>query len=274
VNTLALTPPTALDNLKIALNPEGAAAKEQALAKAEFILAVSNPAEQQQAIAACADLKRFAKDVEKSRETLKRPFWDAGVAIDTAAKNFIESVTPEVRRLETLVADYQKAEQAKADAVRREQERIQRELEQKRIAEEREKLRLEQEAWRKEQEAQRLATEAKTKAAREAAAAEAKRLEDERLEREFADPAPAPAPIVLPPAPVAPKADGAAVKTEYVAEVVDLDALYAWAGQRFVKLEVRAADLKYYVNSPGCQRDKIPGVTVREETRVAVRATR
>lgn len=274
MTTLAVTPSPELNKLTITLTPEAEAKKAATLAAAEFIMAVANPQDQQVAIAAAADLKRFAKDVENAREDVKRPFLEAGRAIDVAARKAADSVSGEVKRLEGLVGEYQRLEQIKADNIRREQEQIARELEAKRQAAERARIAAEQEALRKEQEAARLASEAKTKAARAAAEAERVRLENERLEREFAEPEPPPAPIVMPPAPTAPKAEGAAVRREYDFEITDIAALYAWGGQRFVKLEVERAILKYYINSPNTDIANIPGVKVTETTKVAIRAAR
>jgi hypothetical protein len=274
MTTLAVTPSPELNKLSITLTPEAEAKKAAALAAAEFIMAVASPQDQQVAIAAAADLKRFAKDVENAREDVKRPFLEAGRAIDAAARKAADSVSGEVKRLENLVGEYQRKEQAKADSIRREQEQIARDLDYKRLEAVRAKKAAEQEALRKEQEAARLAQEAKTKKEREAAALLRAKLEEERLEREFTEPEPTPPPIVMPPAPTAPKAEGAAVKREYDFEVTDIAALYAWGGQRFVKLEVERAILKYYINSPGVDVQNIPGVKVTETTKVAIRAAR
>lgn len=274
MTTLAITPAPELNKLTIKLTPEAEGAKAVALAKAEFILIVSDPAAQREAIQVAAELKGFARDVEKAREEVKKPFWDAGKAIDAAAKTAAESVNAEVNRIERLIADYQRKEQEKADAIRREQEQIARELEAKRLAAEREKLRAEQEAFRREQEAIRLAQEAKSAKDRKAAAELAAKLEEERLHREFEemDKAP-PAPIILPPPPIVPKAEGQSVRQEYEYEILDLAALYAAYGTRFVKLEPDRAAIRYYLNTHGAQTN-IPGLKVTPVTRVNVRAAR
>lgn len=234
MNTLAITPAPALNALQITLTPEAEAKKTAALAAAEFIMDVADPAGQQTAIAAAADLKRFARDVENAREETKKPFLNAGRDIDAAAKKAVEAINAEIKRLESLVATYQRKELAKAEEIRREQQRIADEIATKRRA------------------------------------AEADRLRQD----EFAEPAP-PVTVIVPPPAVAPKAEGAAVKTEYDFEVVDVEALYRWGGKRFVKLEADRGTLKYYLNNTtGLDVNSIPGIKVSENTKVSVRAAR
>lgn len=275
MTTLAITPAPELNKLTIKLTPEAEGAKALALEKAEFILAVTDAAAQREAIQCAADLKAFARDVEKARKEVKAPFWAAGEAIDAAAKTAVKTVQEEADRIERLIADYQRKEQEKADAIRREQEAIARKIEADRIAAEREKLRLEQEAFRKEQEAARLAQEAKTKAARAAAEAERLRLEQERLDREMTAPEPPP-PVILPQAPIVPKAEGQAVRVEYEYEIEEggLAKLYAAYGTRFIKMEPDRAAIRYWLNSPGIVDPKLPGLKITKTTKVSVKAAR
>lgn len=264
------------------------AAKNQALAVAKPIVKVTNGDEQTAAISAVAVIKGLISGTESTREEIKKPYLDAGRAIDAKAKEYVKELNEEADRIQRLVGAFQRMEAEKAEQARREQERQQREAE---MAEQRERDRL------TKIESDRLAAEqaaanARTKKAREAAAAEAERLRREQAEAELAvseaadDLATANAVVVMP---EAPRATGAAVTFGTDFEVTDIEAIYQWDLARrqkmakalgkplanfppLVKLEIKKSDFKYITSCLSeDERDSIPGVKFFATTKAAVR---
>lgn len=273
MKTTALVAPALPTAPVITLSDEAIEVRQAALETAAFITEVKDPGDQDVAIKAAAELKRFAREIENVRKSLKRPAIDYGNEVDAKAAQAVAKVDEETARIEKLIAGYQRRERERAEAVAREQERIARALAEQRAAD----LRREEEARR---EAERQAAEARNKKERDAAAAakaeadrkaaEARQLELERLRKE--ETARAAAQLPAAPAPAPARAAGANVRVKYTAAVTDIHALYR-ARPEFVRLEVDKVALDYFINSPGASLD-IPGVTVAEETKVAVRAAR
>lgn len=134
------------------------------------------------------------KELEAARVKLKKPITELGKAIDQVVASVADPLELAKRTMQGRVSAFQRAEQAKADALRREAE---------------ERARIEREAAEKER--QRLQAEADAKHAAEVAAAEAKAKADaEELAEVLGKPveaAPvqvAPAPVVEAPKPAAP----------------------------------------------------------------------
>jgi hypothetical protein len=282
----------------ITLNPEAERLRASLLEAAARHTSEITCIESQLAVTnAAAMLKGFAKDIEKSRVEIKNPFLEAGRAIDASAKAAVTTVNAAIARLEGLLGDYQRKETAKAEAIAAEQRRIAAEIERKRreaeetARRETERLAREAEEARQRTEtarlaAERAAAEATTKKAREAAEkarleaeakkAESDRLASEQLERELDASFQEPAAPVLPPSAIAapPKVEGGRVNNRWEIEVLPggLEALYAWAGTRFVKLELDKTSLQDYLNWPSTDPAQIPGIRATREIKVSVRA--
>lgn len=291
-----ITQLTQAAEFKITLSPAAVETKRLALLAAEFIEEVTDIESQTKATNAAAILKGFSRDLEKSRKYISDPFLEVQRAIMASAREAATDVDAAATRLENLVADYQRKERAKAEAIRMEQERIAREIETARLraellkAQEEERKRQEEEdARRRAEEAQKEAARqleaAKGKKAREEAAkaqaeadkqaAEAKKLADERAAREmaaeFAEPAPAPAV----PEPVAPpKATGATVQYKWEYEVTSLEDLFRAYGTRFVRLELDKAALNDFLKWPSTKPEQIPGIKAKRVLDVNVRAAK
>lgn len=129
----------------------------------------------------------FAKNAESARVAAKEPHLAAGRAVDGFFKKPLDAVEAVKKKATKVLTDYQRA---KADAERRERERLAKEAEEKRRAEEAERRAAEAAARKAREEAEaaeraakaeadRLANEAKTKAER-AAAEKARQEAEER----------------------------------------------------------------------------------------------
>lgn len=282
--------------------------KTEALNNAKHIVRITNPDEQENAIAAVSILKGLTSGLEKSRESVKKPYWDAGKAIDAKAKEYAKELDERAAVIERMIGDYQKAERAKAEAERLAAETKRKEAEAELLREQRkaakaEADRLAAEKAAEEAEARRIqaeieAAEAKTASAKKKAQAELAKREQEaedakRAQQEAEDAAmqseidaseaqdahaDASATVV---GIEAPKASGASIREKIEFEIEDIDLFYAWdlkrrAGKNlpsFVKLEIKKADFNAYIQVIGinaCQ--DIPGVTFTASTKAAVRA--
>jgi hypothetical protein len=102
------------------------ALKESALTSAALIGKVTNGKENEEAVAAQAELQKVISSIEKARKACKEPVLEFGRCIDQAAKDFVEDLKPEMLRISTLIGDFAALEQAKVRAA-----------EQARLAEER-----------------------------------------------------------------------------------------------------------------------------------------
>jgi hypothetical protein len=168
--------------LSVELNPDALAMQSLALHGAALVGKVTNPAENENAVAAQRELRRCIKLCEDARVEIKAPVIEYGKRIDSIAKSFKEPLAEEQLRVARLIADFAALEQAKvraAEAAKRlEEERLERERQA-------EAQRIREEEWAKQRvldaEAARIeaqAREARTAKAR--AEAETARLELER----------------------------------------------------------------------------------------------
>lgn len=252
-NTKALVAPSMEKDFKVVLAPEFVERRDEYLSEAGFVESVDNPEQLKEATNVVAKMKGFAKDVEKTRKEIKDPFLQAGKTIDLAAEKATAEIGKQIKRIETLMGDYQQAQMRKEreERLRREQEAQQ---EQARIAE----------LQRQREEAERKLAEAKNAKARKAAEAELEAATDASIaaqidanERQETT------------EPKAEKPRGMSARTLYVFEVEDIDALYA-AQPQLVELTARTAAINSFINAPGASHD-IPGLKITEKTRVAVR---
>lgn len=209
------------------------------------------------------------KEIEELRLTLTRP-------LDESKKRIMELFRAPTERLEQAegmlrleVVAYQRAEQAKAEALRREQEA-------KLAAERAEAERARREAEQREREAleaaRNAATEAEREAAQAAAAAASAQREEAQAQAEIAEIAPAPL------IPEAPKAEGVSMRQTWKAEVTDLRALILAAAERAHRgddtlLAFLMADTKALAGAARSMRSKlsVPGVRVYAEDGLSVR---
>ncbi len=230
-------------------------------------------------------MKGLLRDMEKTREEVKKPALEAGRRIDATAKEYAKELLAETGRIEKLAADFQREEDRKAAAIKAEEERKQREA---REAEEAER-RKEQEALARiaaEAEKERRAAllkiqqakdeESKARAQEEADRLAEARAEEVRLnqiacqeaaekrleaERERAMQLQTMAP---------PKPQGAVVKRTFDYELKDIRALYA-ARPDLVELTPKRALILAAISIPNAP--SIPGIYCFEQTKIQSKAS-
>lgn len=116
--------------------------RDELLSRAQSTAGITNADDAKYAAAIMADMARFTRTIEETREAVKRPLLEAGRKIDATAKDLVAQVEAESKRLGALVGGYQAAQRKLEEEARRrayeEQERIRRELEdrERRIREE------------------------------------------------------------------------------------------------------------------------------------------
>lgn len=243
---------TESDDFQISLNGEFNLASEKAIAIAADVKLVNSEATQGNAITAIQSLDNAMRFLEKSREEVKKPFWDTGKEIDRLAKEAKAPLETEANRVRRLVSEFQRAE---ADRVRQEEMR-----QQALIRAEQAKI---DELERQRIEAERKAAELKSKPARDRVAAEAARLEDEKTRLELAASMTPPVTVVMPAV-----ISGAKAKTKYRVEIMDINALYK-AHPNCVKLEPKLSEINNLVEM-GMRN--IPGVKLTEELAIETRS--
>jgi hypothetical protein len=253
-------------DMLVEFNPQAAHRKQEALETAALIETVSDTEQQKLAIETVGTLKAYTNSVEKSRKEVKQPFWDAGCAIDALAKKESKPVLEEIKRVEGLLATYQRAQDAKEKAIREEQERIERE----RIAEENRRI---SEENRLREEAARLAASKGKKA--QAAAALARAQADTIAAERRADEAAArfsPGTLVD----TFTKPAGTINRKDWDIEVTSWADFHAVFGWRYIRCELDLQAFKYYLSTAGEGLDitKIPGVKITPKTSVHVKATK
>ena len=272
----------------VAIPGEALRYKQNALAEAAVVTQVTNPQEQQIAIDRAGRLKGISQQVEALRAQIKKPFWDAGVAIDAKAKEFRKELDERTKEIERMLSDYEAAERAKAEAARQEEERKKREAaealrrEQERLAEaERKRIATEQaaaaaeqrriqaeldaaEASTKKQKAEAAAAQAKADQERQVAEAAAKqaRREQEQAEIDAAEAQDVVAETTAISFEVEPpKAAGVTRRERATFEVTDIEAFAKWNYDRraaarelgrevpdFIKMEIKKSVFGEYIN--------------------------
>ncbi len=243
---------------RIELPPEKIAARDEQIAAADQITEVT-PENLELVKHVTSVLKTFDKYAEKDRVAAKAPFKESGDVIDNLAKEFKTPAKNAADRLESLLGEFIEGERQKAEAIRREQVRLQ--LEQERI--ERENQKREQDRLdelERQREAALKAGDVKT----------ANELEEKKDELELAaaetkQEAPRPVVVFTPP----PDTSGSAVSETFKFEVYDIQALFK-AFPQFVQLTEKRGDLLAYIRLTNGK--SIPGVTINRITKVEVRA--
>ena len=296
-NALQLVVPTTHERASLAAleaiaTPITLERKDILIQRSAAITAVSGPEDIKLATEVSGLLKGLARDVEKSRKSLKDPVLIIGQAIDGVAKSIADHVASESKRLEKLIGDHlanlerqrqeqirrqeaeaqrQRDEQAQiARAAQAEADRIEREA---RAKVEAELERQASEARKAQEEADRKANEAKGKErARLQAEAEQLRLDNEKavadakLEAEFELEAAretaqeaiteaqvqAEAPVLVPIIAPVAKAQGAAVCFDYDFEVTDIAELYR-TNPMCVELKSKPSVIKAVIKSAAQQ---------------------
>lgn len=245
--------------------------KEDALVLATEIKAVTSATEQANALAAAGMCKGLVKGMEKTREDEKRPYWDAGVAIDTISKNYQKALVDEQKRLEKLAADFQKEEDSKAAAVvaererqfkaiRAKEERAIREIAERADAERRANLAAIAAAA---DEVAREAAQKKADADAEARAEEVRINQEAVMEQERLR-------LSQQQQIVPAKPEGARVVRKMDYELKDIRALYA-ARPDLVELNERRSMILAAISIPGAPQ--IPGIYVFESTTIQSKAS-
>lgn len=260
-------------NITVTLEPSALEKRTELLESAALVVHVANPEEQEEAVTIAGGLKKWSKDIEKTREELNAPILAAGRTLKAYCDKAREPADKEAKRLEALVSDFNIQQARARQAVIDEQNR----LERIRLAEiakqEREAEEKADEIERQRVAAEQAATNAKTAKARAAAQAEADRLAEEQFQAElqkgFEEPAPEPV-YVAPPEVVKPK--GAAVKEVIEFEVVDIEAFYR-AHPELCEITVRKQQVNYFLATPGVNLNNIPGLRCWTRNTVSVRST-
>lgn len=109
-----------LQNTQIDLAPDAFERREDILATTRSVTAVADAMDAEIAADALRLVTGLVKEVEDARTTIKAPVLELGKKIDATAKGFAADLATEKTRLERILGDYQAAERAKADKLRRE----------------------------------------------------------------------------------------------------------------------------------------------------------
>lgn len=117
---LALTT-SSLTGFTVNIDTDALAKKRDAIELAQAIVRVTNPTEQQDAIAAASLLKGLIKGMETTRVEVKKPVLEAGRRIDDVAKGYTDTLALECKRVERLAGDYQAERNRKTEELRREE---------------------------------------------------------------------------------------------------------------------------------------------------------
>jgi hypothetical protein len=235
------------------------ALKEDALQSGALIGRVTNPQEQNAAVAAQKKIRNLGKMAESARVSAKAPVLEYGRRIDAAHAKFVKDLDDEEARITGLVSAFQRAEAqrvAAAERLRLQKEReiaeaaARAEAESRRKADE-EAAKIEAERRKAETaanaaknaeqrasaEAERQRLEAAAQMQREAAKAELDRIQESQQR----------AAAALPVAEAA-RVEGQRVKTDWAVTVTDIW-LLARCHPNAVKIEPRLSEIKSLLNA-------------------------
>lgn len=254
MSALILSPAPA--DIELSITTEALLRKDNALHESRMVVVVNSAESQEIAVGSLSVLKRFRKDLESSREAIKKPVLDLGRRIDAKAKEVALDVDKEIARIEGLVREFQREELARAERARVAAEKMARA---KREREEAEARRLEEERLRLEREAadSEDAEEARMLAAKASAAAEMADEHAARAEQVIARTVAAP-----------PKASGMSVQKVWKFRVTDVSALYGDRPDLCV-LEASASRINAAIRE-GLRT--CPGLEIYEDIATSVRA--
>jgi hypothetical protein len=120
---------------EIEFAPAAYEARRAALAKAESVANIDSVCDLDNAADALKEIASIRKGVETSRKDVKAPVLEVGRRIDSIAKDYLDPLDAQHKRLSTLIGSYQEAARAKAQREReeaaREQERALAEMREK-----------------------------------------------------------------------------------------------------------------------------------------------
>lgn len=261
-----------------AIAPAALAQRDEALATAALIGKVENAAQNEAAVRAHVALKRITSAFEKARKAMKEPLLEAGRQLDRTVARESEEAEKECGRLGNLTAGFALAERRR---IAEEEELQRREVARIEAEKQAELLRI----AREQAEAERVAREAALAAAKMAteavnteqrAAAEAARVEGERLAAEAAAKAQSDAQRVQESAdsakaneakPILPtRAAGQVVKTDWLIHILNPYDLAKYHPD-CVEITPRTGQIKRLLNEgfavKGIRAEKITTSTVR-----------
>jgi len=96
---------------------EAVALRDEALAKAGVITAVTNQAELEACVSAHVQVRIMRAEAERARKECKQPVLDFGRTIDGSAKEFVKPLAIEDERLSRLASDYEAVQAQQRRAV-------------------------------------------------------------------------------------------------------------------------------------------------------------
>lgn len=105
---------------EIAVTNAAALAKAALLQVAFTITKIEDEKDRDFAIREAAKIKGHIDAVEGARKAVKKPFWDVGVAIDSAANEHVAELTKELRRMNALIGGFEADRKAAAEKTERE----------------------------------------------------------------------------------------------------------------------------------------------------------
>lgn len=212
-------------------------ARTVALTASGNVKAIASVADLDAAALALTTIKSLVKALEDSRKEVKAPVLEVGRRIDAAAKEYLEPLEVEGKRLSVLVGSYQEAQRKKAEREREEAAKVQ------------------AEALAKMQAQQAAAIEAGDEAAADAARAEAAdRIAEAQLAVIKAE---------------GPRLENVTTRTSWKFEVTDPGALFAARPELCVVTPNNAALRAVIKASNGAA---LPGVRIWQEAAAVVRS--
>lgn len=193
-------------------------------------------------------LRNLERDVEKSREEVKKPVLKLGKDIDAKAKTFAEPILKERARIEALIETYLRKQLQEEREVQRKAEEEARKVEEERARIQRENEKREEAAFLSNNTAPIIPVEPMPQM-----------------------------PVVVVAEPE--KIEGVNAKETIVFKVVNLAEFAKWAlsmprPDQFIKIEARKSDLEAYLNLPGVAERGIPGLKIETILQVKTRASR
>ena len=238
------------------ITPEAESLKAAALNRSRGIVAVSDSETQEIAVDALSEIKSILKQLENSRNDIKRPVLDLGKRIDGKAAEYAKELTEESNRLHGAIQRHFRNEKEKADA----ELRMARALESKRRAKAEEEARIALEESRK---AAKASLNAKSESEAARLDAEAGARAQEAIKAQEASES-----VTLIPTTAPAKAEKMTVRTVWKHRVVDMHALVK-SRPELVIMEAKTATINAEIR--GGARE-IPGLEIWEETDVSVRS--
>ena len=211
--------------------------RQRALALASRVTAVTDALDADECADALRAVTALVKSVESARVEIGRPVLELTRKINDTAKDFVSTLSSEKARLENILGEYQAAERAKADRLRREAQD--------------EADRLAREAARAATVADRASTSVEADRAQQAAA----QAETAAIEARVAVATIAPT-----------KPEGVAVRATWKFEVTDIKALFA-ARPDLCVIEPNNAGIRAQIP----HNQNIPGLRIWKEAKASIR---